>query len=322
MMTAKTFSRACTFLTDDVAPRALKKIGLKQSSPQGRMRSASDERSMAVPFAYAAAKQRERVAVMCHLYYVEMASQIFSALEASGLYADLFISTDSEEKANEIRNAIPWNYGRVTIRVVENRGRDIAPKLITFADVYQRYPLVLCLHAKKSGHFDFGDDWRVYLLQCLAGSPAIVGSILEIFRQCPDIGMIVPAHFHRLRKKLGGFGWGANFRTARRLGWQMDIDLSETDFLDFPTGSMFWARGAALEPLVSLRLRFADFPKEPCWIDGTLAHAIERLFLFSCERAGFKWAKVAMNGSDAISTPSDVSAFVQRHSFSLLNRQP
>src|SRR6185437_7982868 len=158
MMTAKTFSRACTFLTDDVAPRALKKIGLKQSSPQGRMRSASDERSMAVPFAYAAAKQRERVAVMCHLYYVEMASQIFSALEASGLYADLFISTDSEEKANEIRNAIPWNYGRVTMRLTQNRGHDIGRPRSHPSDAQQNYPGVACIHPKKSGHCDMAES--------------------------------------------------------------------------------------------------------------------------------------------------------------------
>jgi len=44
-------------------------------------------------------------------------------------------------------------------------------------------------------------------------------------------------------------------------------------------------------------LTFADFPEEQGQIDGTLAHAIERAFLYSIEGAGYKWAKVALRGA-------------------------
>jgi lipopolysaccharide biosynthesis protein len=56
---------------------------------------------------------------------------------------------------------------------------------------------------------------------------------------------------------------------------------------------MFWARSAALRPLLNLALSFNDFPQETGQIDGTLAHAIERLYLLACERAGFSWLKIA-----------------------------
>ena len=57
--------------------------------------------------------------------------------------------------------------------------------------------------------------------------------------------------------------------------------------LDFFAGTMFWVRPEALTPLRKLKLaaRFAD---EKGQNDGTLEHAIERLFSVSVVVAGFR----------------------------------
>lgn len=68
--------------------------------------------------------------------------------------------------------------------------------------------------------------------------------------------------------------------------------LDKQHLLEFPSGSMFWGRSAALRPLLDLQLQFADFPEEAGQIDGTLAHAIERTILYFTELAGFRWAKI------------------------------
>ena len=41
---------------------------------------------------------------------------------------------------------------------------------------------------------------------------------------------------------------------------------------------MFWARTCALSPLIDVNLQWDDYPPEPVPYDGTLLHAIERLF--------------------------------------------
>jgi lipopolysaccharide biosynthesis protein len=57
----------------------------------------------------------------------------------------------------------------------------------------------------------------------------------------------------------------------------MGIETLPDHFL-FPMGSMFWGRVDALRPLFDLKLDWDDYPQEPIHHDGTLLHAIERLF--------------------------------------------
>ena len=126
----------------------------------------------------------------------------------------------------------------------------------------------------------------------LFGSAEIVNSIVELFVRLQSLGMIIPQHYEPIRDH-GWVDWGGNFRLARRLARRMGITLDPRGLVDFPSGSMFWARPEALSPLLSLDLSTEDFAKESGQIDGTLAHAIERIFLYACERAGFIWLKAA-----------------------------
>jgi lipopolysaccharide biosynthesis protein len=319
------FARA----TLDILPGVTNKLLGPKPQPRGRERAIHDEWSMAVPFHYQPGLYHDRVAVVCHMFHADLAAPMLGALADAEMRADLLISTDTEAKAAEIRSAAKgWNTGAVTVRIVENRGRDIAPKLITFADDYAHYDLLLFLHSKKSETVS-GDGWREYLMSCLCGASSVVSSIQEIFRLHPDVGMVIPPHYPPLRDWVEGLTWANNFRRARRLAWDMDIDIGEDGVIDFPSGSMFWARPAALNPLLDLGLSFSDFPPEPLPLDGTLAHQIERLFLFSCEKAGLKWLK-ALNEEvaipeqrrESIGFPADISAFIRRHSFELLKYQP
>jgi lipopolysaccharide biosynthesis protein len=71
----------------------------------------------------------------------------------------------------------------------------------------------------------------------------------------------------------------------------MDV-LDALDNAPFFAGSMFWARVKALEPVRKLALRDDDFEPELGQVDGTLAHAMERVFAMAAQRAGFEIATV------------------------------
>ena len=255
-------------------------------------RPAETDAAMAVPFGFAPlAAPAPRVAVICHLFYPDVAAELLSYLANIPGEADLYVSTDTEEKrALLLQSVRGWDRGSVDLRVMPNRGRDIAPKLVGFASAHAGYDLVLHVHSKRSDHSPFLAPWRSFLFETLLGSPAIVTSIMDAFARLPRLGMLAPLHFEAIRRWIG---WNGNLAQARALATRMGVTLQPGRAVDFPSGSMFWARPAALYPLLDLRLGFEDFPDEGDQKDHTAAHAIERLFFYGCEKSGHDWLKIA-----------------------------
>lgn len=300
---------------------------------EGIRRIACADYSMEVPFEFsidAAGLWGMRVAVACHIFYPDLAAEMLSTLDHMPIPFDLVISTDTAEKKRRIEDAAAGlRHGALSVLIVENRGRDIGPKLTAYLDLYATHDVVLFMHDKSNvsrkadgSVWIDGSDWRRYLLDCLIGSRETVASILAAFAQDARLGVVMPQHWGPI---IGFTDWGKEFETARALGARMGVTLTPATVLDFPSGSMFWVRPQALRPLLELGLTLDDFPAEGGQIEGTIAHAIERLFLFSCEAAGFRWAKVSRRDlpgysgkTVSISRPEDIARFQARRGFRLL----
>ena len=95
-------------------------------------------------------------------------------------------------------------------------------------------------------------------------------------------------------------GWMHNLAyaedLARRGGLEMDLRKDFTPIL-FPQGSMFWARGDFLRRFLELPLSFVDFPVEPIGVDGSPAHALERMLFLWGQGTGLK---VGVVGAGAV----------------------
>ena len=278
------------------------------------------EAALAVPFGWLprAYISSRRIAAVVHIYYEDIAYEILAYMNNLPRGTDVFLSTDTELKASRIARIFEaYKFGKVTTRVVPNRGRDIAPKLVGYRDVYDNYEYVLHLHSKKSVHNNRLGSWRTYLYETLSGSPARVWDILEVFDRAPNVGMIMPQHYEYIRRWIS---WDGNYEECRRLADRLDYKLFEGHPLDFPSGSMFWARSAALRPLLDLQLALEDFPTESGQEDNTLAHAIERLYAIVCELSGHDWVKIArpelltdQSGIVTVETPADLTKFLDRN---------
>jgi lipopolysaccharide biosynthesis protein len=303
---------------------------------RGIQRFKDHDYSMAVPFAFPVADFPSdlRVAAVCHMFYAELAGEFRDAFMRVPGRLDVMISTDASAKREAISSAFAgWDKGAVDIRLVPNRGRDIGPKLTAFGDAYSRYDLLLFVHSKRTirrrndgSTWDEGQEWRQYLLRNLVGSPPIVSSILEAFRRDPRLGIVMAQHWEPIREYID---WHQVFFAARDLARRMGLALTAGHVIDFPSGSMFWARPAALKPMLGLGLRPEDFPDEAGQTDGTLAHVLERLFLFSCEAAGHRWAKVSTVGSVeqpnmiiSIESPEGLDNYFREYGFRLTARSP
>ena len=289
----------------------------------------TNDYALAVPISYAPlhANSEPSLVVVCHLFFDDMAEEFKGYLSNIPFHFDLYITTDTNEKKRSIENTFAgWKCGNVEVRISQNRGRDIAPKLITCVDVYGKYEYVLHIHSKHSPHARQLAGWRKYLLETLIGSPEIVTSIFEVFQNYPGIGMIAPQHLEGVRPAIG---WGFNYKNAKTFSRRLALSLDIDQIIDFPAGSMFWARSAALKPILDIDLSFDDFPVEKSQTDGTLAHVIERLYFHICEAAGFDWIKIAQPDLlrdtrhrviDA-KTPEELSNYLVSHRVRLLTKE-
>lgn len=229
------------------------------------------------------------VGVLLHLYYTDLAGIFYDRLARLPLPYRLYISTDTEAKAREIAGVFP----QAEIRVLPNRGRDVFPKLYGFSDVFARHDLTLHLHGKKSNHSAKLDSWLDLILDCLLPQTPELNRLLSFFSNIPKLGLVVPLTHQSV---IGAGHWGDNLELAQeamaRIG--CEINRNERDMPDtFPVGGMFWARSAALRPLLDMNLTAEHFPPEAGQLDATIAHAIERLYGVVCRQAGYQVLRVA-----------------------------
>lgn len=247
--------------------------------------------SLALPLDFSTEISNRRIAAVIHIFYTELAEEIKNLLYNVPAKIDVYISTVSEEKKFELEKIFAdFNNGHVTIKIFPNRGRDIAPAFIGFKDIYKNYELCLHLHTKKSPHATnrlFG--WREYLYNNLLGSQEIVRGIFKVMEN-PRVGIIFPQYFSPIRISVN---WGENYSLTQKFLSGLKINLDTHNLLEFPAGSMFWFKPAALTPIFESELTFEDFPEELGQTDGTLAHAMERSFLYIAESAGYSWVKVS-----------------------------
>ncbi|PWU72789.1 hypothetical protein DK867_11560 [Ochrobactrum sp. POC9] len=234
----------------------------------------------------------DKAAVVVHIFYPELTGEIINYVKNIPIPIGIFVTTDTVDKKTEIHEAIIRSGIKVIeveVRVTPNRGRDIAPKYIGFRDIYGRYDAFLHIHSKRSLHADgLGNIWRKYLFEHLIGSPEIAKANLEILSR-DKVGVVYPEHAAEVKKHIN---WGYDFPIAKKLLSSIGVTLDANTILEFPSGSMFWARSEAIQLILNLNLDFDDFPQEDAQIDGTLAHAIERSLLFFVEKTGHSWTRV------------------------------
>ncbi len=236
-------------------------------------------------------KQRS-IGVFLHLFYEDLAPTFAARLSMIRARHQLYVSTDTDAKASRIARSLP----DAQIHVFPNRGRDIFPKIFGFADAHSAHDIVLHLHGKRSVHSDALSDWLTHILDCLIPSEAEVNRILSLFNAIPSLGLVTPLAYRPL---LGAAHWAANREIAEELAFRMGLKqpLPDNARLRFPVGSMFWARVKALQPLLDLGLKQSHFPPETGQVDGTLAHAIERMIGVTSAATGHKILPVAGHSS-------------------------
>lgn len=242
-----------------------------------------------------------RVGIMLHVFYLDLLDELARDLALMPTPYVLLVSvTDEAARAATLARCrdLP-RLRQLEVRVVPNRGRDLAPFLLSFRKEILALDLVCHLHTKKSLYSGQEQDrWRRYLVDRLLGSAGRIAWILGTFQAMPQLGMVYPESFASV--PWWAHTWLSNVACARELGARLGIAVDPTAYLDYPAGSMFWARTAALRPLYELGLPLEVFPSEQGQTDGTTQHALERLLGLVVPRQGMVLGILPADGTQSL----------------------
>lgn len=234
-------------------------------------------------------------ALHIHAYYPDDLSRILSHLTVNRTRPALYVSVASEEAAETARRLLNGYEGATTVRVVPNLGRDIGPLLSGFgAELVDGFDVVGHVHTKRSADLAdqrLVDNWTRFLFENVLGGSkggAMLDRSLAAFADNPKLGLIYPSDPNII-------GWGQNRDHAAGLAARLHL-TQLPDYFDFPVGTMFWMRAEAFRPFVELGLGWDAYPAEPVAYDGTVLHALERLFGVVPPARGFDVAVTCVKG--------------------------
>ncbi|WP_273654148.1 glycoside hydrolase family 99-like domain-containing protein [Cellulomonas fimi] len=238
----------------------------------------------ALPFA-----APSRVGVAMHVFYADLVPELLAQLAHVPVEVDLLVTNSSGSPLTVDVSGLS-NVRNVAVLDAPNHGRDILPLVsLVNAGLLDPYDLVLKMHTKRSTwraeHAELGgtgDEWKTSFFEGLLTDAANVSEILGAFAAQRDLGVVTADG-----SVLGAEFWGGDEPAARELLERLGITL-DAPALRFPAGSMYWVRGIVLQGLRSLALTAEDFEPEAGQVDGTTAHAIERLVGVLAVEAGLR----------------------------------
>lgn len=237
-----------------------------------------------------------RVAVVLHVYYVDLLPELLQHLLNIPVEFDLIVTNASGESIDRPSNVGPLCKNVVVVEVA-NHGRDIFPLVqLVNSGILDPYELILKLHTKKSewrqSHSDLsgsGEEWKNLFLSDLVGTREQVERILNEFAMDTGLGLMTATD-----AIVGSQFWGGDKRIVEELLLRLELQLNDLSELEFASGSMYWVRGFVLQGLRALNLQAVDFDEEAGQVDGTTAHAVERILGLLTKEAGLTLAEVGI----------------------------
>ena len=216
------------------------------------------------------------VGAILHVHFMDIAEGLITSLSHIGNLEKVFVTYNNPNYESELRNLVEQNLRAgtdLTLLLVENRGRDVLP-FLRILDHIESNPAQKCdaylkLHTKKSTHLEGGGGyWRDDLIRSLV--PPNVDEISQYVASNSNLGFVAP-----LRWIAAAESWGRNKKNVKSLMKRAGYK-TRTKLL-FPAGTMFWFNSNLIDLLKPINIQPEEFEAEKGQIDGTAAHAFERI---------------------------------------------
>lgn len=239
-----------------------------------------------------------RLAVVVHAFFPDVLEEIVAHLANIVEPFDLYVTTPHEEVVSPILRLGAVHATSVTVAVTENRGRDIGPFMNLLRDgSFNSYLAILKMHTKKSRYSGQGDAWRRSLVGELIGDSLKVRRAVSLF-ETGKVGIVGPQTDYLSHPSF----WGSNRARVAALLEMLGAESGAKTSLGFFAGSMFWFAPHALKPLRAMPEEHLAFDAELGQQDGTLAHALERVFAPLARAQGLRTTSLTLKGAEIADT--------------------
>jgi rhamnosyltransferase len=242
-------------------------------------------------------RRTPRIALMLHNYYPELIDYCLNYAQSMPKGSDLIVTVPNEKQkklvAAEIAKRELDKFKAIEIIVIQNAGRDVSALLVGCKPYIFNYDYVCFIHDKKSKQVEPYCNGLSFSYKCFEnnlGSMEYVENIISTFENNPRMGLLTPPPpNHGSLYHIIGNEWGSNFGNTKTLAEKLKLrcDIDNLKAPIAPMGTMFWFRPKALKVLFDYDWKYEDFPSEPNHWDGTLLHALERIYAFAVQHEGY-----------------------------------
>lgn len=233
-----------------------------------------------------------RTALVAHLYYADLLEESFHYISQMPPESDIYITVAKSLSIEKVKRLFDRLPNQVHLLNVENRGRDVSALLVAAREEIKKYDLVCFYHDKKVTQlkpYSMGRSFAYTINESMLHSTDYVKSIIFKFEEDKYLGMLSPMPPNHAAYFGLGSAWTSNFENtlglAKKLG--INVPMNKEKEPVAPLGTVFWFRPKALSDLLNLNWHYEDFPPEPNNTDGTILHAIERLYPFCAQNQGY-----------------------------------
>ena len=238
--------------------------------------------------------EEPKIALMMHLYYPDLVDKCMAYANNMPENSDLIITTPNKETYDLVQSKLSdLLFREKRVLLIENRGRDVSSLLVACAPFVNNYDYVCFMHDKKTTQlkpYANGESFAYKCFENCLGSNILINNILETFESNPRLGMLMPPppNHGNLYQTIGQ-EWASNYDNTMSLAHELRLGVNiywNREPIS-PLGTMFWFRPKAMHALFAHGWEYSDFPREPNGFDGTLLHAVERIYGYVVQHEGY-----------------------------------
>lgn len=234
------------------------------------------------------------VAVIAYIYYEDTAKKYWTYLNSIPDEMAIYLIS-SNESVLKVLTQFAQNKENVNVIRKMNRGRDVSALVISSKEIFQRHKYVCFVHDKHAKS-ETGQDMVNFWLENLWGntlkSEGYIENVLKLFADHPELGLLVPPEPYTYLQQ-NSF-WRIEYERTKTLAEELKLEntMIEDKYPPITLGTVFWCKSFVMKKLLEKNWKFEDFLEEPMPEEGTISHAIERIFAFLAQDAGSNTATI------------------------------